>query len=84
MNETPTISTLGELRASGYRSRGVKAEMRANLVRMLRAGEPLLPGILGYDDSVLPQRSRSPGETSRPAAARRHYPGPWRAECCAR
>ena len=55
MTETPTISTLGELRASGYRSRGVKAEMRANLVRMLRAGEPLLPGILGYDDSVLPQ-----------------------------
>jgi magnesium chelatase subunit I len=55
MTETPTISTLGELRASGYRSRGVKAEMRANLVRMLRADEPLLPGILGYDDSVLPQ-----------------------------
>jgi magnesium chelatase subunit I len=51
----PTISTVGELRASGYRPRGVKEEMRGNLVGMLRAGEPLLPGILGYDQTVLPQ-----------------------------
>jgi len=51
----PTIRTLAELRASGYRPRSVKAEMRGNLLRMLRAGEPLLPGILGYDDTVLPQ-----------------------------
>src|SRR5918996_5222626 len=55
MTEMPTIRTLGELHASGYRSRGVKEEMRGNLVRMLRAGEPLLPGILGYDETVLPQ-----------------------------
>jgi magnesium chelatase subunit I len=55
MTETPTIQTLGALRASGYRPRGVKAEMRGNLVRMLRVREPLLPGILGYDDTVLPQ-----------------------------
>jgi magnesium chelatase subunit I len=55
MTESPSIRTLGELRASGYRPRSVKAEMRANLLRMLRAGEPLLPGILGYGDTVLPQ-----------------------------
>jgi magnesium chelatase subunit I len=55
MTERPTIFTLGELRASGYRPRTVKQELRANLVNRLRAGEPLLPGILGYDETVLPQ-----------------------------
>ena len=48
-------STLGELKASGYQSRTVKEEMRANLVRKLRAGERLLPGIEGYDESVVPK-----------------------------
>jgi magnesium chelatase subunit I len=55
MSERPAISTLGELRASGYRPRSVKEEMRTNLIARLRSGEPLLPGILGYDESVLPQ-----------------------------
>jgi magnesium chelatase subunit I len=47
--------TLGELRASGWTSRSVKDEMRANLVRKLQEGAPLFPGIQGYDDSVVPQ-----------------------------
>ncbi|HEX2195214.1 MAG TPA: sigma 54-interacting transcriptional regulator [Candidatus Limnocylindria bacterium] len=51
----PSIGTVSELRAAGYRPRNVKEEMRANLVRLLRDGQPLLPGILGYDDTVLPQ-----------------------------
>ncbi|HYM52668.1 MAG TPA: sigma 54-interacting transcriptional regulator, partial [Candidatus Dormibacteraeota bacterium] len=55
MTERPTIATLGELRASGYQPRTVKEELRANLVDRLRRGEPLMPGILGYDDTVLPQ-----------------------------
>ena len=55
MTERPGIGTLGELRASGYRSRSVKEEMRANLVGRLRRGESLLPGIIGYDETVLPQ-----------------------------
>ncbi|HEY7464819.1 MAG TPA: magnesium chelatase [Candidatus Limnocylindria bacterium] len=55
MTPQPSISTLGELRATGYQPRSVKAEMRANLLRLLRDGQPLLPGILGYDDTVLPQ-----------------------------
>jgi magnesium chelatase subunit I len=55
MTQPPAISTLGALRDSGYHPRSVKEEMRANLVRRLRDGEPLLPGILGYDDTVLPQ-----------------------------
>jgi magnesium chelatase subunit I len=48
-------TTLGELRRDGYRSRSIKEEMRENLVRKLRAGEPLFPGIHGYDDTVIPQ-----------------------------
>jgi magnesium chelatase subunit I len=55
MTDQPTIGTLGELRAGGYRSRSVKEEMRANLVDRLRRGESLLPGIIGYDETVLPQ-----------------------------
>jgi magnesium chelatase subunit I len=47
--------TLGELRASGHRLASVKDEMRRNLVRMLRAGEPLFPDILGYEETVVPQ-----------------------------
>jgi magnesium chelatase subunit I len=49
------IQTLGELRRSGYRSRPVKQEIRDNLVRKLQAGEPLFPGIIGYDETVIPQ-----------------------------
>jgi magnesium chelatase subunit I len=48
-------STVGELRASGYRPRSVRDEMRENLVRKLRAGQPVFPGIVGYDDTVIPQ-----------------------------
>jgi magnesium chelatase subunit I len=47
--------TLGELRESGYRSRGVREELRGNLVARIRAGEPLFPSMIGYDDTVFPQ-----------------------------
>jgi len=47
--------TLGELRTSGYAARSVKDEMRANLIAKLQNGERLFPGILGYDESVVPQ-----------------------------
>jgi len=48
-------STVGELRASGYTSKSVKQELRNNLVTRLKAGAPLFPGIVGYEDTVLPQ-----------------------------
>src|SRR3982750_628060 len=48
-------NNLGELRESGYRGRSVKDEMRANLLGKLRAGEKLFPGIVGYDETVVPQ-----------------------------
>jgi magnesium chelatase subunit I len=47
-------STIGELRASGWRSRTVKQEMRANLVARLAAGQAVFAGIVGYDETVLP------------------------------
>ena len=47
--------TLGDLAASGYRIKSVKDEMRHNLVAKLPSGEPLFPGILGYDETVVPQ-----------------------------
>ena len=49
------IETLGDLRQSGYRSRPVKQEVRDNLVCKLRAGQTLFPGIIGYDETVIPQ-----------------------------
>jgi magnesium chelatase subunit I len=48
-------STVRELRASGYRPRSVKQELRDNLVARLRRGEAILPGIVGYEDTVIPQ-----------------------------
>jgi magnesium chelatase subunit I len=47
--------TLRELKASGYQTLAVKDELRLNLIRKLRAGEKLFPGIIGYEDTVIPQ-----------------------------
>jgi magnesium chelatase subunit I len=47
--------TLGELKESGYKSVAVKDELRANLIRKLRACERLFAGIVGYDETVMPQ-----------------------------
>ncbi len=46
--------TLGELRQAGYRPRTVKREIRDNLRRVLAGGEPLFPGVLGYERTVIP------------------------------
>src|SRR6267378_1228176 len=47
--------TIAELRAAGHVRETVKQEMRRNLLTRLRSGEPLLAGIVGYDETVLPQ-----------------------------
>src|SRR5215218_4164385 len=49
------IQTLGELRGQSTRPRPVKQEIRDNLVRKLRAGDRLFPGIIGYEETVVPQ-----------------------------
>jgi magnesium chelatase subunit I len=46
--------TLGELRESGYAPRTIREEMRTNLVAKMRAGEPVFPGVYGYDQTVIP------------------------------
>src|ERR1043166_3670259 len=49
------IETPGEPRQARLRKRPVKQEIRDNLMRKLQAGEPLFPGIIGYDETVIPQ-----------------------------
>jgi magnesium chelatase subunit I len=50
----PASTTVGELRASGWRSRSVKEELRANLLARLGEGQAVFPGVVGYDETVLP------------------------------
>ena len=48
--------TLGELRRAGFTAaRSVKDEIRTNLLRRLKDGGPVFPGVVGYDDTVVPQ-----------------------------
>ena len=52
MNQRAT--TLGELRDSGWQSRSVKAELRANLLARLADGRGIMPGIIGFEETVVP------------------------------
>ncbi len=52
---TPSVRTLGQLKASGYRPRSVKRELRDNLIAAMRRGDDLFPGIVGYEDTVIPE-----------------------------
>ena len=53
------IKTLGELKASGYQPRSIKEEIRQNLIVKLKKQEPTFPGIVGYEDSVIPDVERA-------------------------
>ncbi len=55
----PAVATLGELRASGHVHRSVKTEIRQNLIARLEAGEPTFPGIVGFEDTVVPEVERA-------------------------
>ena len=52
-NERP--ATLGQLKASGYEVRPVREEMRRNLIEKIRSGDEVFPGIVGYEETVVPQ-----------------------------
>jgi magnesium chelatase subunit I len=56
---TAKATTLGQLRASGHDRETVKQEMRRNLIARMRHGDPLLPGIVGYEETVLPQMANA-------------------------
>jgi magnesium chelatase subunit I len=51
----PSPATLGQLRAAGYTPRSIKTELRSNVLARLRAGQTAFPGIVGFDDTVLPE-----------------------------
>ena len=53
------IKTLGELKASGYQSKPIKEEIRANLLKRLKSHEPTFTGIVGYEDTVIPDVERA-------------------------
>ena len=53
------IKTLGELKKSGYHSRSVKEELRGNLIRKLQNKEETFTGIIGYEESVIPDVERA-------------------------
>ena len=52
-------TTLGELKKSGYTSRSIKDEIRDNLVHKIKNGEETFTGILGYEDTVIPDTERA-------------------------
>lgn len=52
-------STLGELKASGYQSKSIKEELRENLIQRIQQKEPVFTGIIGFDDTVLPDLERA-------------------------
>jgi len=52
---TTRPTTLAALQATGWKSRPVKEEIRSNFIRMLAAGETLYPGIVGFEDTVIPE-----------------------------
>jgi magnesium chelatase subunit I len=55
VQESVRPSTLGELKASGYTTRSVREEMRRNVLCRIAGDDPLLPGIIGYEDTVVPE-----------------------------
>jgi magnesium chelatase subunit I len=57
--EHPQATTLGELRASGHVYRSVKQEIRENLLARMRSGQDRFPGIVGFDQTVLPHVERA-------------------------
>jgi len=59
VSDSPTVSTLGSLRAAGYEHKTVKTELRDNLLARLAAGEDPFPGIIGFAETVTPQMERA-------------------------
>ena len=59
MTDAPDIATVSQLRAAGHHARGVREELRENLLAKLAAGENPWPGLHGFDDTVLPQVERA-------------------------
>ena len=57
--QTESIKTLGDLKTSNYKSRSIKDEMRENLITGLQNGSNPFEGIIGYDETVIPELQTS-------------------------
>src|SRR6218665_3455957 len=53
------ITTLGQLKKTGYKPKSIKEEIRQNLIKKLQAKEPTFTGIVGYEDTVIPDVERA-------------------------
>ena len=54
LDSAPAINRLGDLRAAGHGLRTLRDELRTNLQRFMREGTPIFPGIVGYEETVIP------------------------------
>ncbi len=59
MSKAILPTTLGQLKKSGYKSKGIKDEIRDNLILKLQQGDATFPGIVGYEESVIPDTERA-------------------------
>src|SRR5690606_7892181 len=57
--EKKGIRTLGALKATGYQPISVKQEIRTNLIKQIKAGQPVFEGIWGYENTVIPDVERA-------------------------
>ena len=54
-----TIKTLGALKASGYKSKSIKEELRTNLIEKMKSGQEVFAGVHGYENTVIPELERA-------------------------
>src|SRR5687767_12965842 len=59
MTKSTNLKTLGELKASGYKPKSIKDELRENLIQKLRRKETVFEGIWGYEETVIPDMERA-------------------------
>ena len=59
MSTHPNIATVGQLKASGYQPKSIKQEIRDNLIGKISRKEETFPGIVGYEDTVIPDTERA-------------------------
>ncbi|HZH96192.1 MAG TPA: magnesium chelatase, partial [Flavisolibacter sp.] len=53
------INTLGELKEVGYKTKSIKEEIRQNLIKKLKSGDDTFAGIIGYEETVIPDVERA-------------------------
>src|SRR6218665_3907383 len=57
--EINNINTLGQLKASGYKTKSIKDELRTNLREKIKTGKPVFEGVHGFENTVIPELERA-------------------------